>query len=373
MTGSLIVPLKAIILNILSLSATFGGLVWIFQDGNLQSLLHFETPGSIDPTQPVLIFAIAFGLSMDYEVFVLSRIKESFDKTGNNRQAVSEGIQSTGWLVTSAALLLAIVLLGFGSAKTISIQEIGIGLTLAVMMDAVLIRSLLLPATMRLLGTLNWWAPAPLHWLWKYIGLKEVPQYCLIEKGTGQGQVAVPALLGGNFSLFERYGGVPSTAAVSPAFQSHQTADPVRLSAGENLRTADPVWSPRLGLPALDHRELNALHRYATMSNGLTSKRLNEQMGETKLKPSLIWRDTLDRHMSEIAAIQAELESLQADFDQRIDAHRARLQKFLYAISSDLQASTSPLDSPGTTPGDVTSQYSTLRKEYTFPDLRSLR
>jgi RND superfamily putative drug exporter len=173
MTGSLIVPLKAIILNTISLSATFGGLVWIFQDGHFQNLLNFELLGSIDASQPVLIFAIAFGLSMDYEVFILSRIKEVFDETGNNRLAVSSGIQRTGWLVTSAALLLAVVLGGFAAATTISIQEIGIGLATAVIVDATLIRMLLLPATMRMLGTFNWWAPAPLRWLWQHIGLRE--------------------------------------------------------------------------------------------------------------------------------------------------------------------------------------------------------
>ena len=173
MTGSLIMPLKAVMLNMLSLSATFGGLVWIFQDGHLQDILHFHSLGSIDATEPVILFALAFGLSMDYEVFVLSRIKERFDATGDNRQAVSSGIQSTGWLVTSAALLMGIVFGGFGLAKTISLQEIGIGLAIAVLIDATLIRMLLLPATMRLLGTLNWWAPAPLRWLWQYIGLKE--------------------------------------------------------------------------------------------------------------------------------------------------------------------------------------------------------
>jgi MMPL family len=173
MTGSLIMPLKAIILNMLSLSATFGGLVWIFQDGHLQDILHFQSVGSIDATLPVIIFAIAFGLSMDYEVFVLSRIKECFDETGNNRLAVSSGIQRTGQLVTSAALLMAVAEGGFGLAKILSIQEIGIGIAIAVIMDATLIRMLLLPATMRLLGTFNWWAPAPLRWLWQYIGLKE--------------------------------------------------------------------------------------------------------------------------------------------------------------------------------------------------------
>src|SRR5262249_788904 len=127
----------------------------------------------IDATQPVLIFVIAFGLSMDYEVFLLSRIKERFDQTGDNRQAVSSGLQRTGWLITSAALLLAILLASFGTSKIIFIQEIGIGLAIAVIMDASLIRMLLVPATMRLLGTLNWWAPAPLRWLWQRIGMAE--------------------------------------------------------------------------------------------------------------------------------------------------------------------------------------------------------
>lgn len=176
MTGSLVVPLKAILLNILSLSATFGGLVWIFQDGHLQGLLHFQSTGSIDATQPVLIFAIAFGLSMDYEVFLLSRIKERFDQSGDNRLAVSSGLQRTGGLITSEALLLAIVLGAFAMAKIVFIQEIGLGLAIAVVMDATLIRMLLVPATMRLLGKINWWAPAPLRWLWLHIGLVETPR-----------------------------------------------------------------------------------------------------------------------------------------------------------------------------------------------------
>jgi trehalose monomycolate/heme transporter len=173
MTGSLIMPLKAIILNLFSLSATFGGLVWIFQDGHLANMLNFQSVGSIDATQPVLIFAIAFGLSMDYEIFLLSRIKERFDQTGDNRLAVSSGIQRTGWLITSAALLLAIVLGAFAMARIIFIQEVGVGLAIAVIMDSTLIRMLLVPATMRLLGNLNWWAPAPLHRFWQWVGLSE--------------------------------------------------------------------------------------------------------------------------------------------------------------------------------------------------------
>ena len=173
MTGSLLMPIKAIVLNILSLSATFGALVWIFQDGHLQNLLGFQSTGSIDATQPILIFAIAFGLSMDYEVFLLSRIKERYDATGDNREAVSSGMQQTGRLITSAALLLAVVLLAFGTSKIIFIQEIGIGLAIAVIIDATLVRMLLVPATMRLLGKWNWWAPAPLRAIWQRIGLSE--------------------------------------------------------------------------------------------------------------------------------------------------------------------------------------------------------
>ena len=173
MTGSLIMPLKAVLLNILSLSATFGGLVWIFQDGHLQTLLHFQSSGTIDATQPILIFAIAFGLSMDYEVFLLSRIKERFDELGDNRAAVSSGLQRTGWLITSAAMLLAVVVGAFASSKIIFIQEIGVGLAIAVIIDATLVRMLLVPATMRLLGRWNWWAPAALQALWRRIGLSE--------------------------------------------------------------------------------------------------------------------------------------------------------------------------------------------------------
>jgi len=173
MTGSLLMPFKALVLNILSLSATFGALVWIFQDGHLQNLLGFQSIGSIDATQPILIFAIAFGLSMDYEVFLLSRIKERFDETGDNRTAVSSGLQRTGWLITSAAMLMAVVFGAFGTSKIIFIQELGIGLAIAVIIDATLVRMLLVPATMRLLGTWNWWAPAPLRMIWRRVGLSE--------------------------------------------------------------------------------------------------------------------------------------------------------------------------------------------------------
>jgi len=160
MTGSLVVPLKAVLLNVLSLTATFGAIVFIFQEGHGQQILHFQNIGTLDASQLVLLFAIAFGLSMDYEVFLLSRIKEEFDKSGDNRLAVATGLQHTGWLITSAAALLGIVMLATATSQIIFIQEIGLGLAIAVIMDATLVRALLVPATMRLLGKWNWWPRA---------------------------------------------------------------------------------------------------------------------------------------------------------------------------------------------------------------------
>jgi uncharacterized membrane protein YdfJ with MMPL/SSD domain len=179
MTGSVVMPLKAILLNTLSLTATFGALVWIFQDGHLEGLLNFQSNGNIDGTQTILIFALAFGLSMDYEVFLLSRIKEQFDKSGDNRASVASGLQRTGWLITSAALLFAVVLAAFSTSEIIFLKEIGAGLAIAVIMDATLVRALLVPATMRLLGRWNWWAPRPLRALWQRVGLSETGQPAL--------------------------------------------------------------------------------------------------------------------------------------------------------------------------------------------------
>ncbi len=157
MTGSVVVPLKAIILNTLSLTATFGAVVFVFQEGHFARLLDFTSVGAIDPSQMMILFAIAFGLSMDYEVFLISRIKEQYDLTNDNRLAVASGLQRTGRLITSAALLLAIVLLATISSQIIFIKELGLGLALAVIMDATVVRALLVPATMRLLGRANWW------------------------------------------------------------------------------------------------------------------------------------------------------------------------------------------------------------------------
>jgi RND superfamily putative drug exporter len=188
MTGSVVMPLKAIVLNTLSLSATFGALVWIFQDGHFEQLLAFQSNGSIDGTQTILIFALAFGLSMDYEVFLLSRIKEQFDVTGDNRAAVASGLQRTGWLISSAALLLAVVLAAFSTSHIIFIKQIGVGLAIAIVMDATLVRGLLVPATMRLLGRWNWWAPAPLRSIWRRIGLHEtsLPAHDTEQQGAAE-------------------------------------------------------------------------------------------------------------------------------------------------------------------------------------------
>ncbi len=176
MLGSLIVPLKAVVLNILSLSVSFGALVWIFQDGNLADLLGFTPIGTIDGTQPVLIFAIAFGLSMDYEVFLLSRIKENYDRTKDTAVSVALGVQKTGGIITSAALLLIIVIGSFALGEVVFIKQIGVGLGLAVIVDATIVRMFLVPATMRLMGKFNWWAPAPLTALYHRIGMSEVEQ-----------------------------------------------------------------------------------------------------------------------------------------------------------------------------------------------------
>jgi RND superfamily putative drug exporter len=159
MTGSVLVPLKALLLNVLSLTATFGAMVFIFQDGRLADLLGYTPTGRIDTFTPLLMFCIAFGLSMDYEVFLLSRIKEEYDYDHDNERAVAVGLARTGRIVTAAALLLSIVFLGLATSEVLQVKLFGIGLLLAVLVDAFLIRATLVPAFMRLAGRVNWWAP----------------------------------------------------------------------------------------------------------------------------------------------------------------------------------------------------------------------
>jgi len=164
--GSVLLPVKAIAMNLLSLTASFGALVWIFQQGHLAGLLGFTPTGTIEATLPILMLAIAFGLSMDYEVFLLSRIREQWDRTGDNTTAVATGLQRTGAIITSAALLLVIVIGAFSTSGITFIKMIGAGMIIMLLLDATVVRTLLVPATMRLLGRYNWWAPRPLARLW---------------------------------------------------------------------------------------------------------------------------------------------------------------------------------------------------------------
>jgi putative drug exporter of the RND superfamily len=198
MTGSLVVPVKAVLMNVLSLGASFGALVWVFQEGHLSGLLGFDPPGMVDITVPVLIFIFAFGLSMDYEVFLISRIKEAYDEgirslagrdghagpgaplpasvlSAENDRAVALGLQRTGRIVTSAALLIVVVFLGFAVSELLTIKEVGLGMAIAIALDATVVRTLLVPATMKLMGHWNWWAPAWMRRLHEHVGLAEQP------------------------------------------------------------------------------------------------------------------------------------------------------------------------------------------------------
>jgi RND superfamily putative drug exporter len=175
MTGSVLIPVKALVMNTLSLGATFGALVWVFQDGHLSGLLGFSSFGAIEAWVPVLVFVFGFGLSMDYEVFLLSRIKEEHDLTGDTTGAVAVGLQRSGRIITSAAVLVLIVFLGFVAGENVGIKEMGLALAVAVAVDATLVRCLLVPATMTLMGRANWWAPAPLRLVHDRFGLNEAP------------------------------------------------------------------------------------------------------------------------------------------------------------------------------------------------------
>jgi len=173
MTGSVILPIKAVIMNALGLCAMFGILVLIFQDGNLEGLLGFRSLGALDATQPILLFAVGFGLATDYGVFLLSRIKEARDAGASDPDAVAIGLERTGRVVTAAALLFAVALGAFSTSEIVFVKELGIGAVLAVLIDASIIRALLVPSLMMLLGPLNWWAPRPLRRLHERFGLRE--------------------------------------------------------------------------------------------------------------------------------------------------------------------------------------------------------
>src|SRR6202521_3361871 len=173
LTGSVVLPLKAVLTNLFSISASFGAMVWIFQQGHLSQLLGF-TPQSIDPSIPVILFSIVFGISMDYEVFFISRIQEEYKRSGDNQTGVAMGLEKTGRLITGAAAIMCAVFLAFGMADVVIIKAIGIGLAIAIAVDATLVRMLIVPSIMRILGRANWWAPRPLALLHRRIGAAEV-------------------------------------------------------------------------------------------------------------------------------------------------------------------------------------------------------
>ena len=172
-TGSVVLPVKALVMNVLNLSAVFGILVLIFQDGNLEGLLDYRGQGALEQTMPILLFAVAFGLSTDYAVFLLSRIKEARDGGASDSESVAIGLERTGRIVTAAAVLFSIAIGAFATSQIIFIKENGIGTALAVLIDASIIRALLVPSLMELLGKWNWWAPSPLRRLHARIGLSE--------------------------------------------------------------------------------------------------------------------------------------------------------------------------------------------------------
>jgi RND superfamily putative drug exporter len=205
LVGSLLVPLKAMVLNVLSLSATFGALVWVFQDGHLSAMLGFTPTGSISVAIPMLMFCVAFGLSMGYEVFLLSRIKEEYDLRGVNDEAVAVGLQRTGRIVTATALLLALIYVAFATSGITVVKVLGLGLALAVLVDAFAVRLTLMPAFMRLAGRANWWAPRSIRGLHLRVGIWSEPLPLLtLPGGARKARVSLngnspkaPTLVGG--------------------------------------------------------------------------------------------------------------------------------------------------------------------------------
>ncbi|HWM64100.1 MAG TPA: MMPL family transporter [Solirubrobacterales bacterium] len=173
MTGSVVLPIKSLIMNILNLSAVFGLLVLIFQDGRFEGLLDYTSAGAIEQTMPILLFAVAFGLSTDYAVFLLSRIKEARDNGASDSESVAIGLERTGRIVTAAALLFAVAIGAFATSQILFVKENGVGTALAVLIDASIVRALLVPSLMELLGKWNWWAPAPLRRLYERFGISE--------------------------------------------------------------------------------------------------------------------------------------------------------------------------------------------------------
>ena len=229
---SVILPLKALVMNALSIVASFGALVWIFQDGNLSALLGFQPLGFVETTQPVILFCVLFGLSMDYEVFLLSRMKEEWDRTGDNREAVARGLERSGRIVTSAALIVVLVAGSFAFAEIVLIKALGIGMALAVALDATVVRALLVPATMRLLGHWNWWVPS---------GLRRVPRI----GAAGLGGLLALTLAAGPLLAACTTAGAPILA--NPA--APHPAPPAVTPAPSRSTDPQPVVLPRDDAP----------------------------------------------------------------------------------------------------------------------------
>ncbi len=170
MLRSVVLPLKAIAMNGLSIVASFGAMVFIFQEGHLDWLFRFDRLGYVEASQPIILFCILFGLSMDYEVFLLSRIREEYLRTGDNRQSVAIGLQRSGRIITGAALIVVLVTASFATAEIVLVKSLGLGIAIAILLDATIVRALLVPATMRLLGDWNWWLPG---WISRSLPRKE--------------------------------------------------------------------------------------------------------------------------------------------------------------------------------------------------------
>ncbi|HEX6148658.1 MMPL family transporter, partial [Nocardioides sp.] len=198
--GSLVLPFKAVLMNVLSITASFGVVTWIFSDGNLEGLLNFSSQGFLDLTNPILMLAILFGLSMDYEVFLLSRIREQWDAGASepdlsrrNDLAVATGLQKSGRIITSAALLLIVVIGAFSFSDVLFMKMIGVGMVVAIAVDATIVRALLVPATMTLLGAWNWWAPGPLRRWWERHGFREGEASDAVPPADGPAREPEPA------------------------------------------------------------------------------------------------------------------------------------------------------------------------------------
>ena len=195
---SLVLPLKAILMNVLSIVASYGALVFIFQEGHFSGLLNFTPLGFVEASSPILLFCALFGLSMDYEVFLLSRIREAYEQSGDNTASVASGLERSGRIITSAAAIVILVSLAFASADMVIVKALGVGMALAVLLDATLVRGLLVPATMRLLGSVNWWWPWPFNRLLPGVVFREVGAAGAsetVDAGAGTGAATSPPAL----------------------------------------------------------------------------------------------------------------------------------------------------------------------------------